>query len=208
MKNRLTEMFGIEYPIFAFSHCRDVVAAVTNAGGMGVLGALAFSPEQLELELKWIDEHVNGRPYGVDVVMPVKTVDRDAGLSDTGDIGAKLREYISQEHWDYVDKILADHGVDVDANDAELESGAGMGAGVLGWTEATGAPQIEIALVPRHRPARLRARAAAPCGDRPGPRAGREGRRAGRSGAAGRARRAGGRRHHHRPGLRGRRPHR
>ena len=146
MKNRLTEMFGIEYPIFAFSHCRDVVAAVTNAGGMGVLGALAFSPEQLELELKWIDEHVNGRPYGVDVVMPVKTVDRDAGLSDTGDIGAKLREYISQEHWDYVDKILADHGVDVNANDAELESGAGMGAGVLGWTEATGAPQIEIAL--------------------------------------------------------------
>ena len=52
MKNRLTEMFGIEYPIFAFSHCRDVVAAVTNAGGMGVLGALAFSPEQLELELQ------------------------------------------------------------------------------------------------------------------------------------------------------------
>jgi NAD(P)H-dependent flavin oxidoreductase YrpB (nitropropane dioxygenase family) len=78
--------------------------------------------------------------------MPVKTVDRDVGLSDTGDIGAKLREYISQEHWDYVDKILADHGVDVDANAAELESGAGMGAGVLGWTEATGAPQIEIAL--------------------------------------------------------------
>ena len=97
MNRELTDMFGIEYPIFAFSHCRDVVAAVTNAGGMGVLGALAFSPEQLELELKWIDEHVNGRPYGVDVVMPVKTVDRDAGLSDTGDIGAKLREYISQE---------------------------------------------------------------------------------------------------------------
>ncbi|MGK2947962.1 MAG: nitronate monooxygenase [Acidimicrobiales bacterium] len=145
MKNRLTEMFGIEYPLFAFSHCRDVVAAVTNAGGMGVLGALAFSDEQLELELQWIDEHVNGKPYGVDVVMPVKTVDRDAGLADTADIGAKLREYISQEHWDYVDKILADHGVDV-SGAAELESGAGMGAGVLGWTEATGAPQIEIAL--------------------------------------------------------------
>jgi len=91
MKNRLTEMFGIEYPLFAFSHCRDVVAAVTNAGGMGVLGALAFSPEQLELELRWIDEHVGGKPYGVDVVMPVKTVDRDAGIADTSDIGAKLR---------------------------------------------------------------------------------------------------------------------
>ena len=64
MKTRLCEMFGIEFPIFAFSHCRDVVAAVTNAGGIGVLGALAFSPERLELELKWIDEHVNGKPYG------------------------------------------------------------------------------------------------------------------------------------------------
>ncbi len=146
MKNPLTEMFGIEYPIFAFSHCRDVVAAVTNAGGMGVLGALAFSPEELEQELVWIDEHVHGRPYGVDVVMPVKTVDRDRGIDDVGDIGAQLRSYISQEHWDYVDQILSDHGVDVAASDAELESGAGLGAGVLGWTAATGAPQIQIAL--------------------------------------------------------------
>ncbi len=146
MKNPLTEMFGIEYPIFAFSHCRDVVAAVTNAGGMGVLGALAFSPEELEMELTWIDEHVNGKPYGVDVVMPVKTVDRDIGLDDVSDIGAQLRAHISKAHWDYVDKILADHGVDVGASGVELESGAGMGAGVLGWTAATGAPQIEIAL--------------------------------------------------------------
>ena len=146
MKNPLTEMFGIEYPIFAFSHCRDVVAAVTNAGGMGVLGALAFSPEELEMELTWIDEHVNGKPYGVDVVMPVKTVDRDAGIDDVSDIGAQLRAHISQAHWDYVDKILADHGVDVGTSGVELESGAGMGAGVLGWTAATGAPQIEIAL--------------------------------------------------------------
>ena len=143
MKNPLTELFGIEYPIFAFSHCRDVVAAVTNAGGMGVL---AFSPDELEMELTWIDEHVGGRPYGVDVVMPVKTVDRDAGIDDVSDIGAQLRAHISQDHWDYVDKILADHGVDVAANGSELESGAGIGAGVLGWTAATGAPQIEIAL--------------------------------------------------------------
>ena len=68
--HRPLRQFGIELPIFAFSHCRDVVAAVSKAGGMGVLGALAFSPEQLEIELKWIDEHVDGKPYGVDVVMP------------------------------------------------------------------------------------------------------------------------------------------
>jgi NAD(P)H-dependent flavin oxidoreductase YrpB (nitropropane dioxygenase family) len=142
----LADDLGIEYPIFAFSHCRDVVAAVTNAGGMGVLGALAFSPDELEQELTWIDEHVGGRPYGVDVVMPVKTVDRDAGLDDVSDIGAQLRAHISQDHWDYVDKILADHGVDTAARSGELEAGAGLGAGVLGWTAATGSPQIDIAL--------------------------------------------------------------
>ena len=142
----LADDLGIEYPIFAFSHCRDVVAAVTNAGGMGVLGALAFTPDELEQELTWIDEHVGGRPYGVDVVMPVKTVDRDAGLDDVSDIGAQLRSHIPQTHWDYVDTILADHGVDVDARSGELEAGAGLGAGVLGWTAATGSPQIDIAL--------------------------------------------------------------
>ena len=31
-------MFGIDVPIFAFSHCRDVVVEVSRAGGMGVLG--------------------------------------------------------------------------------------------------------------------------------------------------------------------------
>ncbi len=70
MRTRVTDMFGIDLPIFAFSHCRDVVAAVSRAGGMGVLGALYFTPEELETELKWIDDHVDGKPYGVDVVMP------------------------------------------------------------------------------------------------------------------------------------------
>ena len=70
MRTPICDVFGMDVPIFAFSHCRDVVAAVTNAGGMGVLGALAFSPQQLEIELEWIDDHVDGKPYGVDIVMP------------------------------------------------------------------------------------------------------------------------------------------
>ena len=60
MKTELCKRLGIEFPIFAFSHCRDVVAAVSNAGGFGVLGAVGFSAEQLEVELEWIDEHVGG----------------------------------------------------------------------------------------------------------------------------------------------------
>ena len=70
-------MLGIEVPIFAFSHCRDVIVEVTKAGGFGVLGASTGSPEQLETELRWIDAHVNGRPYGVDVIIP-STYDREA----------------------------------------------------------------------------------------------------------------------------------
>ena len=54
MQTPMTDMFGIDVPIFAFTHCRDVVAAVTKAGGLGVLGAVAHSPEQLEIDLEWI----------------------------------------------------------------------------------------------------------------------------------------------------------
>jgi len=70
MRTRVTEMFGLDFPLFAFSHCRDVVVEVSKAGGMGVLGALNFTPEQLERELAWIDAHIDGKPYGVDIVMP------------------------------------------------------------------------------------------------------------------------------------------
>jgi hypothetical protein len=64
------EQLGIGFPLLAFSHTRDVVAAVTNAGGFGVLGAMRFDPDGLEVELRWIDEHVGGKPYGVDVILP------------------------------------------------------------------------------------------------------------------------------------------
>ena len=70
MKTPLCEMLGIDFPLVAFSHCRDVVASVSRAGGFGVLGATAFTPDQLELELKWIDDHIDGKPYGIDVLIP------------------------------------------------------------------------------------------------------------------------------------------
>lgn len=150
MKTEICDVLGIEFPIFAFTHCRDVAAAVSQAGGMGVLGALAFTPEQLEIELSWIDEHCGGKPYGVDVVMPVKTADRDAGLHETRDLAKQLYEMIDQKHWDYVEKILADHGVpplpkDDGAAGGEMREGL-VGEGVLGWTEASGSPLIDVAL--------------------------------------------------------------
>src|SRR5262245_63412719 len=109
MRTRVTDMFGIEFPIFAFSHCRDVVAAVSRAGGMGVLGALYFTPDELEMELKWIDEHVDGKPYGVDLVMPAKVELPDGVNAD--DLEGQLEAMISREHRDFVEKVLAEHGV-------------------------------------------------------------------------------------------------
>jgi NAD(P)H-dependent flavin oxidoreductase YrpB (nitropropane dioxygenase family) len=150
MKTEVCEMLGIEFPIFAFTHCRDVAAAVSRAGGMGVLGALAFTPEQLEIELSWIDEHCGGKPYGVDVVMPVKTADRDAGIHETRDLAKQLYGMIDQAHWDYVEKILSDHGVPPLPEDDDTGPGRGggglVGEGVLGWTEASGSPLIDVAL--------------------------------------------------------------
>ena len=77
-------MLGIEFPLLAFSHCRDVVAAVTNAGGFGVLGASSHSPEDLEHELAWIDDQVGGKPYGVDIVCPEKFEGKGLDLTKVG----------------------------------------------------------------------------------------------------------------------------
>jgi len=72
MHTPVCDRLAIEFPIFAFSHCRDVVAAVTNAGGFGVLGATGHTPRTLDIDLTWIDEQVKGKPYGVDLLLPAK----------------------------------------------------------------------------------------------------------------------------------------
>ena len=81
MHTALCDDLDIEFPIFAFTHCRDVVVAVSKAGGFGVLGAVGFTPEQLEIELTWIDEHIGDHPYGVDIVIPNKYEGMDADMS-------------------------------------------------------------------------------------------------------------------------------
>ncbi|MFI6320309.1 NAD(P)H-dependent flavin oxidoreductase [Nonomuraea sp. NPDC050556] len=136
MRTRVTDMFGIEFPIFAFSHCRDVVAAVSRAGGMGVLGALYFTPEELEVELNWIDANVDGKPYGVDVVMPASYEGADFAPEE---LVGRLQGMIPAGHRQFVDDLLAKHGV------PELGS-ADSGKVLLGWTDATARPQVEVAL--------------------------------------------------------------
>src|SRR5438270_7711775 len=107
MKTRVAEMLGVEFPIVAFSHCRDVVAAVTNAGGFGVLGATAYTPDELDTTLSWIDGEVHGRPYGIDVLVPVKYVGSDQGGIDVG----SLQALIPEEHRVFVDSLLEKYHV-------------------------------------------------------------------------------------------------
>ncbi len=138
MRTEICDRLGIEFPIFAFSHCRDVVAAVSKAGGLGVLGAVGFPPEQLEIECAWIDAHVGDKPYGVDVVIPGKY--EGMGEVDPQKLEEMLRAAIPPEHRRFVKKVLADHGV------PELPEGESPVAELLGWTAATANPQIDVAL--------------------------------------------------------------
>jgi NAD(P)H-dependent flavin oxidoreductase YrpB (nitropropane dioxygenase family) len=102
VRTEVCDLLGIEFPIFAFSHCRDVVAAVSKAGGIGVLGAVAYSPEHLEIALAWLDDHVGDRPYGVDVIVPAKYVGDDTGGITTGE----AIDLIPPEHRKFVDQLL------------------------------------------------------------------------------------------------------
>ena len=125
MQTRVSEMLGVEFPILAFSHCRDVVAAVTNAGAFGVLGAVAHSPEQLEIDLKWIEEETHGKPYGVDLLLPPKYVGADEGGIDRDTI----RQLLPAEQQEFVDDILKRYEVPEldDETQAIVRGGVGMG---------------------------------------------------------------------------------
>jgi NAD(P)H-dependent flavin oxidoreductase YrpB (nitropropane dioxygenase family) len=139
MRTPICDELGIEFPIFAFTHCRDVVVAVSKAGGFGVLGAVGFSPEQLEIELNWIDEHIGDRPYGVDIVIPNKYEGMDANMSGD-DLAQMLRDMVPQQHLDFARNLLLDHGVPLP------DAGEDNSLQLLGWTEATATPQVDIAL--------------------------------------------------------------
>jgi NAD(P)H-dependent flavin oxidoreductase YrpB (nitropropane dioxygenase family) len=118
MTNKFCERLGIEFPLFAFSHCRDVVAAVSKAGGFGVLGATAFNPEELEVELQWIDAHVDGKPYGIDVLIPENlSVKNETGLTSK-----TLAARIPPQHRSFVDDLLKSHGVESAGEHARARS--------------------------------------------------------------------------------------
>lgn len=143
MRTKVTEMFGIDVPIFAFTHCRDVVVEVSRAGGLGVLGAASFSPERLEQELKWIDEHIGGKPYGVDLLLPNK-------YERVGERKLDLEGLLPAEHRRFV-KELADRA-GAPPLPAEVEDLVRESVAALSMTPDEAAGLLEVAF--RH-PIRL-----------------------------------------------------
>ncbi len=137
MKTAATELFGIEAPIFAFSHCRDVVVATSKAGGFGVLGAAWMTPEHLEQELKWIDDHIGGLPYGVDMVF--------SSTSTTVEFDKSPRELLPAENVAFINGLLDADGVAPLPED-EVQGWYADYARNLSFSPATSEALLDVAL--------------------------------------------------------------
>ena len=133
MNSKICELLDIEFPLVAFTHCRDVVVAVSKAGGCGVLGAVGMSPEQLEQELKWIDDHIDGKPYGVDVLIPNKMVDQSEKFD-----ADKLKGMIPQEYADFRADVLEKHNIEAN----ELRTIDTAGSSFAANTKSDGAKAL------------------------------------------------------------------
>jgi NAD(P)H-dependent flavin oxidoreductase YrpB (nitropropane dioxygenase family) len=136
MHTPICQRLGIEFPLFAFSHCRDVVAAVSKAGGMGVLGVAGYSTERLKQELDWIEAHAGGKPYGVDLIVPNKY----EGKGDPPDV-EKLVSALPQSHLDFTHRVLAEHGIDASGYEDQRRNGSGFASNLADQ----GAASLEVA---------------------------------------------------------------
>ncbi|GAA4614873.1 NAD(P)H-dependent flavin oxidoreductase [Saccharopolyspora hordei] len=143
MRKTLCDTLGIEHPIVGFTPSEHVAAAISRAGGLGVLGCVRFNdPDELDGVLDWMDANTDGKPYGVDVVMPAKVPTEGAAVD--------LEQLIPPEHREFVRRTLDELGV------PELPEGEQKQDGVLGWLHSVARSHVDVAL--RH-PVRLIANA-------------------------------------------------
>jgi len=136
MKNDLCRRLSIEQPIFAFTHCRDVVVEVSRAGGMGVLGAAGFTPEQLEQELHWISQKLGDKPFGIDVIMPKKFT--EGAVPD-------LKSMIPEAHTAWVESVLQRYNIPPLPSDAKAGE-FGLSGDQIGWTHDLARKLLDVAL--------------------------------------------------------------
>ncbi|MCZ4274603.1 NAD(P)H-dependent flavin oxidoreductase [Rhodococcoides yunnanense] len=133
MRTDLCEKFGVQYPVFGFTPSEHVAAAISRAGGLGVLGCVRFNdPEELDAVLTWMDANTDGKPYGVDIVMPAKIPTEGASVD--------LNELIPAEHRAFIDRTLDELGV------APLGADQARNEGVLGWLHSVARSHVDVAL--------------------------------------------------------------
>ncbi|WP_335933262.1 NAD(P)H-dependent flavin oxidoreductase [Streptomyces sp. PTD5-9] len=132
METELSKKLGVEHAIFGFTPFPAVAAAITRAGGFGVLGAVRYTaPDALARDLDWMQDHTDGKPYGLDVVMPAKKVE---GVTE-----ADVEAMIPDGHRQFVRDTLAGHGV------PELADGEASGWRITGWMEDVARTQLDVA---------------------------------------------------------------
>lgn len=103
LHTQLCDKLGIEYPIVAFTHCKDVAVAVINAGGFAVLGEAMHTPDHIAADIKWIRERIGGKPFGIDLVLP-------SSVPEERTVEQLLAE-IPQEQRDFEQKIKQKYDV-------------------------------------------------------------------------------------------------
>ncbi|GIJ70997.1 monooxygenase [Virgisporangium ochraceum] len=134
VRTPLCELLGIEHPIVGFTPSEHVAAAISRAGGLGVLGCVRFNdPAELDETLTWLDANTDGKPYGVDIVMPNRV--------PTEGTPADLGKLIPDGHRDFVESTLTKLGVP-----PLPAEGAPDGEGVLGWLHSVARSHVEVAL--------------------------------------------------------------
>jgi len=145
MRTELSERLGIEHAIFGFTPFPAVAAAITRAGGLGVLGAVRYADaEELARDLDWMDARVGGLPYGVDVVMPARSVEVTV---------AEVEAMIPEGHRAFVRETLDRYGV------PELPEDTAGGWRITGWMQDVARSHADVAL---EHPIRLLASALGP----------------------------------------------
>ncbi len=117
LHTKFCDMFGLEYPLVAFTHCKDVVVAVTNAGGLGVMGEVGHTPQEIAADVKWIRERVGAKAFGVDLLFPA-SVPPSANMED-------LNAQIPEEHRRFVQGIKERYNVPDPKKDEMRRRGGG-----------------------------------------------------------------------------------
>jgi NAD(P)H-dependent flavin oxidoreductase YrpB (nitropropane dioxygenase family) len=119
LHTRLCDEYGCEVPVVAFAHTRDVIAAVTNAGGIGVLGAAGIETDALRASIRWIKERVGNKPWGVDLLVPASFVEGNR---------EEIEAMIPQGHRDFVDGLMRENNI---PRPASARRGVGLGPELL-----------------------------------------------------------------------------